>query len=115
MSAPCSVKAYGSVGENLSFLRWSQFATTSDRSAAVAVAAHLLVEPLGGHAVERGEIGVDHDLVAAHDGDMPGDLDGGGREKGAVLGHGRRGRMGRDAFRNELLDSGTIRPRWLMA
>lgn len=34
---------------------------------APGVALDLLVQRLGGHAVERGEVGVDHDLVAADD------------------------------------------------
>ena len=40
---------------------------------AVAVAAHLLVQALGGHAVELGEVRVDHDLVAADHEDSVGD------------------------------------------
>jgi hypothetical protein len=36
ISAPCSMKADGSVGEDLSLARWSQFATTSAFSAAVS-------------------------------------------------------------------------------
>src|ERR1035437_9793219 len=36
MIAPCSVKADGNTGENLSLARWSQFATTSAFSSAVS-------------------------------------------------------------------------------
>lgn len=37
------------------------------------VALDLLVQPLSGHAVERGEVGVYHDPVAADDENLPGD------------------------------------------
>lgn len=43
---------------------------------ALGVALDLLVQPLGGHVVERGEVGVDHDFVAADDEDLPGDARG---------------------------------------
>jgi hypothetical protein len=37
ISAPCSVKANGMVGENLSRQRWSQFATTSSHPASFLI------------------------------------------------------------------------------
>ena len=40
---------------------------------AFPVTPDLLVQPLGGHAIERGEVGVDHDLVAADDENALGD------------------------------------------
>ena len=84
ISAPCSVKANGIVGEYLSCRRWSQFATTSLRSARLSgntksagepprVAFNLLVQTLGGHVVERGEVGIDHDLLTTNEEDLPGD------------------------------------------
>src|SRR5262252_1020260 len=48
----------------------------------IAVAAYLLIEPLGGNAVELGEVGVDHDLVASHDDDASYDLRGDGHGNG---------------------------------
>ena len=43
---------------------------------ALGVALDLLIQPLDGHPVERGEVGIDHDLVAADHEDLPGDARG---------------------------------------
>jgi len=43
---------------------------------ALGVAAHLLIESPRLDAVKRGKIGVEHDLLAADDEDLPGDLRG---------------------------------------
>ena len=43
---------------------------------ALRVALDLLVQALGWHVVERGEGGIDHDLLAADDEDLPGDARG---------------------------------------
>ena len=78
MMAPCSVKARGRTGENLRRRRWSQFATTSDfwrgdlegeiRRETVEVAFDLLVEALGGNAIDGCQIDVkDHLLTAKGD------------------------------------------------
>src|SRR5882762_927584 len=61
--APCSVKANGRALENFSFWRWSQFEVGRKPA---AVSLDLLVEPLGWHAVDLGQIGVDHHAQGAH-------------------------------------------------
>lgn len=43
---------------------------------AAGVAFDLLVQTLGWYVVERGEVGIDHDFVAADDEDLPGDVRG---------------------------------------
>jgi hypothetical protein len=40
------------------------------------IALDLLVQPLGGYAVKRGEVGSDHDLAAADEENLPGDARG---------------------------------------
>lgn len=34
------------------------------RREALRIASHLLIEPLGRHIIELGEVGIDHDLLA---------------------------------------------------
>ena len=43
---------------------------------ALRVALNLLMQALGVHVVERGEVGINHDLVVADDEDLPGDARG---------------------------------------
>lgn len=41
---------------------------------ATLVALYLFVQPFGAHAIEPGEIGIEHDAVATHEEDARGDL-----------------------------------------
>lgn len=54
---------------------------------AIAITAYLFVEPLGGHSVELGEIGVDHYFVSPHDDNAAGNFIRAIREKRALRGH----------------------------
>lgn len=77
---PCSVKAKGSALENFSLsgvvavcdhlgLLFGCQLEQKVAGEAVAIALDLLVEPLGGHAVERGQVDIDCHAQPAHGAD----------------------------------------------